>query len=150
MPWHVCARYGMTLWLAGWLIIVSDGAESERESPSLNWKVKTDRSEQIGGVGGLIRLNHADFVHRVLQDRRLNMAQRRDFARGLVRGLLNHMADVALRPLPFDLMTRRRFVQTLPPIVICLAAKRAFHGFNHVTRVVMNRDATRFSHGFQT
>src|SRR5688572_11641333 len=60
------------------------------------------------------------------------------------------MADMALRPLPLNLMTLGGFIQTLPPIVICFAAKAATHRLNNVLRIGVQTNAARFFQGFQT
>src|SRR6266513_6150335 len=77
------------------------------------------------------------------------MTQRGDLARGPIGGLLNHVAVVTFRPVPFDLMTGRGFVQTLPPLVICLAAVTAFHRLNYVTRVGVQTHAARLLQCFE-
>src|SRR5438105_6064969 len=77
------------------------------------------------------------------------MAQRGNLSCGAIGGFLDDMAGVSLRPLPLDLMPARCFIQTLPPIMICLATKTSFHRFDHVTRIRVHTHATRFLEGFQ-
>src|SRR5712675_1314085 len=72
------------------------------------------------------------------------MAQGGDLARGAIGGFLNHVTRVTLLPVPFDLMAGRRIIQTLPPFVICLAAKTAAHRLNYITRVSEKTHDTRF------
>src|SRR6266436_8578662 len=77
------------------------------------------------------------------------MTQRGDLARGAIGGFLNHVAVVTLRPVPLDLVTGRGFVQTLPPLVICLAAIAALHRLNDVTRVGVQSHAARLLESFE-
>ena len=98
---------------------------------------------------GFVRLDDPNFIHRILQHRRFDVAECGDFARGFIGGFLNDMADVALRPVPFDLMTFGGVVQTLPPIVICLAPKTPAHRFDDIFRIRMYLYAARLFQSFQ-
>src|SRR5436190_16767098 len=42
------------------------------------------------------------------------------------------------------------FVQTLPPVMICLAPEASLHGLNDVARISMDGHPTRFLQRFQT
>src|SRR5437879_5250347 len=46
-------------------------------------------------------------------------------------------------------MTRGGFIETFPPIMICLATKAAFHCLDDVTRVSMHSHSTWFFQSFQ-
>src|SRR5437588_3198924 len=94
-------------------------------------------------------LSNPNAVHRVLQHARFDMAQRRDFTGRAIGGFLNHMAGVPLRPVPFNLVPRARFVKTLPPFEVFLATKAAHHSLNYITRVGVQTHATRFFQGFE-
>src|SRR2546423_15643432 len=72
------------------------------------------------------------------------MAERGDFARGAIGRFLNHVTGVSLRPLPIYLVPTRRFIQTLPPIMICLTTKISFHRLDHITRISVHTHTTRF------
>jgi hypothetical protein len=99
---------------------------------------------------GLFRLDDADLVHRILQHGGFDVPERRNLAGRFVGRFLNHVADVALRPLPLNLMTLGGFIQTLPPIVVCFAAKAAAHRLNNVFRIRVQTHAARFLQSFQT
>ena len=105
-------------------------------------------SKQFRFIDRLI-LSHSHPIHRVLEHAGLDMAQRRDFARGAIGGFLNHVAGMTLLPGPFDLMTGRRIVQALPPFVICLATKAARHRLDHIARVGVQTHHTGFGQGFE-
>ena len=49
-----------------------------------------------------------------------------------IRGFLNEVAIMPTRPFPFHFMLCRRVVQSLPPLVISLAAKPATHRLHHI------------------
>src|SRR5207245_11521892 len=100
-------------------------------------------SKQIGPIF-LARLDHANPINCILKDRRFDVTEGGYLAGGAIGCFLNDMAGVPLRPLPLDLMATRRFIQTFPPVMICLAAKAPFHRLDHVTRVRVQTHATRF------
>ena len=100
--------------------------------------------EQFRILSVFVRFNHANSIDRILQDRRFDMAQRGDFARSAIGRFLNHMTGVPFGPLPVDLVATRSLIETLPPFVIHLATEISLHGFDDVTRVGMQTDATGF------
>jgi len=105
-------------------------------------------SEQLLFVG-LFWFDDADLVYRILQHGGFDVPERRDLAGRFVGGFLNHVADVPLRPAPLNLMTLGGFIQTLPPIVICLAAKAAAHRLNDIFRISVQAHAARLFQSFQ-
>ena len=68
---------------------------------------------------------------------------------GFVGGFLDHVTGVSLRPAPFDLMSFACLIQTLPPVMICLAAKAAAHRLNYITRIGVHANAARLFQSFQ-
>jgi len=52
--------------------------------------------KQVRRLDLVVGLNDSNFVDRVLEHRRLDMSERRNFSRGLVGCLLNYVTDVTL------------------------------------------------------
>ena len=104
-------------------------------------------SKQVGFLG---RVNHANPINCILKHRRFDMPEGRNFSSGFVGCFLNNVTDVTLRPFPFHFVTRFRFIQALPPIVIRLAPKVPFHRLDHITGIGVNLNLTGFFQCFQT
>ena len=79
----------------------------------------------------------------------IDSAIRGNAARGLVHGFLDDVAGMAFDPFPGDLVPTGRFVQALPPLQICFAAKAAHHGFDHITRVRVQMHTAGFAQRFK-
>src|SRR5438128_819771 len=97
----------------------------------------------------LLWFNYANLIHRILQHAGFDMAQRGNLARGAIGGFLDYMTGMTFRPLPLDAVARPRFIQALPPIVICLAAIRSFHRLDNVLRVGVHPHAARLFQSLQ-
>ena len=105
--------------------------------------------KQFSIIFFLFRLNYSHPMYCVLQHGRFDMAQRRNLARRAIGRFLNYMTGVALRPVPLHLMLGRGFIQTLPPVVIGLAAETSLHCLDHVTRVGVQTHPARFLQRFE-
>ena len=78
------------------------------------------------------------------------MSQGRDFPRGAICRFLNNVTDMALRPLPIDLVAGAGLIEPLPPVQVGFTTKVAFHRLDYVARISVQNHPTGFLQRLKT
>jgi hypothetical protein len=98
----------------------------------------------------LDRICSSDAVYGIAQDFFSDDPLRSDATSGAIGGFLDYMSVVPARPFPYHFVSRYRFVESRPPVVVRLPSKAAAHRFNHVTRVGKQVDSTSLTERFES
>jgi hypothetical protein len=84
-------------------------------------------------LGYVERIGITNSVYRITQDGFINASTCSDATSSAIGGFLHQMPVVPASPFPYHLVSVRRFVESLPPVVISLTPKAAAHRLDNIT-----------------